>query len=106
MQHITLPPYLKALAISLLVIVIVFVMVIGKTILVPVLVSGFMAMLLVPFCERLERWKLPRSIAAFIAVFIMLVGVVGIIYFSVWQIRSVEGRVWGEVGDVCRLMIC
>ncbi len=88
MQYVTLPPYLKALAISLLVIVIIFVMVMGKTILVPVLVSGFMAMVLVPFCERLESKKVPRSIAAFIAVLIMLIGVVGVVYFSVKQIQS------------------
>lgn len=87
MQYVSFPPYLKALLLSLLVIVIVFVMIVGKPILVPLLVSGFMAMLLVPFCERLERWKMPRSVSAFVAVLIMLVGVGAIIFFSVMQIQ-------------------
>lgn len=87
MQYVKFPPYVKALLLSLLVIVIVFVMIVGKPILVPLLVSAFMAMLLVPFCDRLERFKLPRSISAFIAVLVMLVGIAALVYFAVVQLQ-------------------
>jgi predicted PurR-regulated permease PerM len=82
------PPYIKAVYLSLLIIIIVFVMVMAKPILVPLLVSGYIAMLMTPFCNRLESWKIPRSLAAFIALLLCTVVLAGVVYFVVTQLQN------------------
>ncbi len=82
-----IPPYIKAVYISLLIIIIVFVMIMAKPILVPLLVSGYIAMLMTSFCNRLERFKIPRSMAAFAALLLCTVVLFGIVYFVVSQLQ-------------------
>lgn len=82
------PPYIKAVYISLLIIIIIFFMIMAKPILVPLLVSGYIAMLMTSFCNRLEQWKIPRSLSAFIALLIIILLALGIIYFIFTQLRS------------------
>ena len=82
------PPYIKAVYISLLIIIIIFVMILAKPILVPLLLSGYMAMLMTPFCNRLERVKFPRTVSAFIAVLLIVSIISGILYFAFSQIKA------------------
>jgi predicted PurR-regulated permease PerM len=82
------PGYVKAVYISLLIIIIIFFMIMAKPILVPMMVSGYIAMLMTSFCNRLERYKLPRSLAAFIALLLCTIVVSGLIYFVVTQIQN------------------
>lgn len=82
-----IPPYIKAVYISLLIIIIVFVMIMAKPILVPLLVSGYIAMLMTSFCNWLERFKIPRSMAAFAALLLCTVVLFGIVYFVVSQLQ-------------------
>ena len=81
------PPYIKAVYISLLIIIIIFVMIVAKKILVPLLLSGYIAMLLTPLCNRLEK-ALPRSLAAFLALILFVIMVAGIIFLIFMQFRS------------------
>lgn len=83
-----LPPYAKAVFISLLIIIIIFFMIMAKAILVPLLVSGYIAMLMTSFCNRLERWKIPRSLSAFIALLLIITATLGILYFIVTQLQN------------------
>ncbi|RZJ63439.1 MAG: AI-2E family transporter, partial [Flavobacterium sp.] len=73
METLKVPNYIKTVYIALLIIIIVFFMIVGKTLLVPLLISGYIAMLLTSSCNWLERRKVPRSIAAFI-VLLLFVG--------------------------------
>jgi len=82
------PPYAKAVFISLLIIIIIFFMVMAKQILVPLLVSGYIAMLMTGFCNRLERLKIPRSLSAFIALLLIILATVGIMYFIFSQLQN------------------
>lgn len=82
------PGYVKAVYISLLIIIIIFVMIMGKPIFVPMMVSGYIAMLMTSFCDRLERHKIPRSLSAFIALLLCTIVISGVIYFIVTQIQS------------------
>jgi predicted PurR-regulated permease PerM len=82
------PGYVKAVFISLLIIIIIFFMIMAKPILVPMMVSGYIAMLMTSFCNRLERYKIPRSLAAFIALLLCTVVVSGLIYFVVTQLQN------------------
>lgn len=83
-----IPPYIKAVYLSLLIIIIIFVMIMAKPILVPLLVSGYIAMLMTSFCNRLERFKIPRSLAAFVALLLCTVVLFGILYFVVTQLQQ------------------
>ena len=82
------PPYAKAVFISLLIIIIIFFMIMAKAILIPLLVSGYIAMLMTSFCNRLERWKIPRSLSAFIALLLIIIATSGIMYFIFLQLQS------------------
>lgn len=83
-----IPPYIKAVYISLLIIIIIFVMIMAKPILVPLLVSGYIAMLMTSLCNRLENRKIPRSLAAFIALLLCTIVLGGLLYFVVTQLQS------------------
>lgn len=80
------PAYIRTVYIALLIIIIVFFMVVAKKILVPLLLSGYIAMLLTSFCNRLERYKVPRSLAAFAALLLFLTGVAGLLWFIITQV--------------------
>jgi predicted PurR-regulated permease PerM len=82
------PPYIKAVYLSLLIIIIIFVMIMAKRILVPLMISGYIAMVMTSFCNRLERRKIPRSLAAFIALLLCTIVLSGIVYFVVTQLDN------------------
>jgi predicted PurR-regulated permease PerM len=82
------PPYIKAVYLSLLIIIIIFVMIMAKRILVPLMISGYIAMVMTSFCNRLERRNIPRSLAAFIALLLCTIVLSGIVYFVVTQLDN------------------
>lgn len=88
MDFAKVPPYIKAVYISLLIIIIIFFMIMAKQILVPLLLSGYIAMLMTSLCNRLEAKKIPRSLSAFIALLLFLVFISAILFFAYTQIRS------------------
>ncbi|NUY80310.1 AI-2E family transporter [Flavobacterium sp. MAH-1] len=88
MTRTEIPPYIKAVFLSLLIIIIIFVMVMARKILIPLMVSGYIAMLLTSFCNRLEKYKMPRSLAAFIALFFASLALIGFLYFVVTQVGN------------------
>lgn len=88
METLKVPNYIKAVFISLLIIIIVWFMIIAKALLVPLFISGFIAMLLTSACNRLERRKIPRSVSASICLGLFLVVLFGILFFIYIQIRS------------------
>lgn len=88
METLKVPGYIKAVFISLLIIIIVSFMIIAKTLLVPLFISGFIAMLLTSACNRMERRKIPRSISAAICLGFFSIVLIGIIFFIYIQIKS------------------
>src|SRR5258708_3958815 len=55
---------------------------------VPVVFAGLFSMLMLPLCIRLERWKIPSIVAAFICLLIILSVVVIIIGIFSTQVAS------------------
>src|SRR5688572_30716225 len=88
METLKVPNYIKAVFISLLIIIIIAAMIIGKALLVPLFVSGFIAMLLTSTCNFLERRKIPRSISAFICLTIFILILCGIFFLIYLQVRG------------------
>ncbi len=79
-MDIKLPPLLKLVVALLGIVLTVFVMMHAKSVLVPLLISGFLAILVSPLAGWLERY-LPRFIAAFLGVLTILSVITGLIYF-------------------------
>lgn len=88
MDVIKVPNYIKSVYIALLIIIIIFFMIMAKTLLVPLLISGYIAMLLTSTCNLLERRKIPRSFAAGICLTIFLIVLIGILLFIYLQVKS------------------
>jgi predicted PurR-regulated permease PerM len=88
METLRVPNYIKTVYIALLIIIIVFFMIIAKQLLVPLLISGYIAMLLTASCNALERRKIPRSISAAICLLLFLAVLGGIVFFIYMQVRG------------------
>ncbi|MCO6147818.1 AI-2E family transporter [Flavobacterium sp. NRK1] len=88
METLRVPNYIKSVYIALLIIIIVFVMIIAKQLLVPLLISGYIAMLLTSACNTLERRKIPRSVSAAICLFIFITLIGAILFFIYLQVNG------------------
>ena len=94
-----LPAYIKAVYIALLIIIIVFFMIMAKELLVPLLISGYIAMLLTSACNRLERRKIPRSISAAICLIGFIIIISGIILFIYTQVKGFMTDLGGDLSQ-------
>ncbi len=92
-----MPSYVKAVYISLLIIIIIFFMVIAKPILVPLIIAGYIAMLLTSACNRLERRKIPRSVSAAICLLLFIFVISGLVLFIYLQVRSFMADLGGDL---------
>lgn len=88
MVKIELPGYLKVLSITVLIIIIIFILVTGRAILIPVFLAGYIAMLMTPACNWMETYKIPRIVSAIIALLAAIAIIVGIIHIVIIQVRS------------------
>ena len=98
------PAYVRAVYLSLLVIIVIFFMIAAKKLLVPLLIAGYVAMLMTRFCNRLENLKVPRALAAFVALLLCTIAVSGILYFIITQVQhftdDLQANVAGQVDNV------
>lgn len=78
-----LPPYLKVLTVLLLVIVLVYILILGKALLVPILMGGFFAILFTPLGNWFESKKVPRTLSSVISLLAMVTLVVGLFTFII-----------------------
>ncbi|MCL7988937.1 AI-2E family transporter [Sphingobacterium sp. lm-10] len=60
----------------------------GKPFLVPFALGGLLAMLLTKLCEHLERFKMPRGVAALIALLGFVLIVAGVLTLLGWQLAG------------------
>lgn len=90
-KFLTLPFYLKLASISISLICLVYIAIVGKTILMPLSMSLLFALLLLPFCGFLEKkLRFPRTLASMIAVslFFLLIG--GLIFLIGTQLANIK----------------
>lgn len=80
-MQIKLPFYLKLVIIMLGLVLVVFIMREAKAILVPLLVSGLLAILISPFSSWLEKLKVPKLLAVTISVISLIAFISALIYF-------------------------
>jgi predicted PurR-regulated permease PerM len=95
---IKLPPYLKALAVLLLIIVIVFILIVGRSLLVPLFLAGLISILLTPLAEFLEKKGISRILSTVISLLSGLLSILGLLAFIVYQVASF-GKDLGNVRE-------
>ncbi|WP_114750725.1 AI-2E family transporter [Pleomorphovibrio marinus] len=88
MSKIILPGYLKTLVILLLIIVIIFVLIVGRSLLIPLMLGGYIAILMIPLCNWMENRKVPRVLSAFFSLLLSIITISGIITLIVVQVSN------------------
>ena len=95
-----LPPYLKALTVMMFIIVLIFFLIVGKSLLIPLFMGGFFGVLFTPMTNWLESKKVPRILSTILALLLMITMVGGLITFVIGNVTSftrdfenVSGRV-------------
>lgn len=78
-----LPPYLKALSVMIFIIVLVFFLIVGKSLLVPLFMGGFFAILFTPLVMWLESKKVPKILSCVISLLVMTAMVGGLLTFII-----------------------
>lgn len=97
-NHIQLPAHLNVLSILLLIIVIVFILILGKNLLVPLFLAGYISALLVPMGNWLESKKMSRIFSSIISLLTAILGILGLLTFIAFQVASFS-RDLGNVGE-------
>jgi len=97
-KRIVLPAYLKALAVITLIIVIIFILILAKSILIPLFMAGFISALLVPFGNWLEKKKFSRIWSSVLALLTGLLAILGLLTFIALQVGSFSKDL-GNVGE-------
>jgi predicted PurR-regulated permease PerM len=90
-MKIKFPFYFRLAIILLALVLIVFIMREAKAILVPLLISGLLAILISPFTTLLEKIRLPRSLAVGISVISLIAMLSALVYFFYNQILRFSG---------------
>ncbi len=80
-KSLTLPGYLKALSVMAFIIVLVFILIVGKSVLIPLFLAAFFAVLFTPFSIYLESKKVPRLFSTIISLLSMITFVAGLMIF-------------------------
>lgn len=82
------PASIKSLAILLLIISIIFILIIGRSILIPLFLGGLLSIILTPVGERFEKWGLGRTTSTILTVLSGLIAILALLGFSVMQVVS------------------
>ncbi|MBS4013400.1 MAG: AI-2E family transporter [Bacteroidetes bacterium] len=84
----TLPSYIKIVVILIGITLAVFLMIEAKSLLVPILISGLLAVLISPFTSWLEKNKFPRYLAVSLSLIALLVLIGLLLFFFYNQVLS------------------
>ncbi len=95
-ELIRLPRYLKYTVILFAVILIFYVLIVARSILIPLSFGLVLSLLLHPVCTRLERLKLPRSAAVVIAI----IGVIILLAGIIWMLTSQFSRIAADLTEI------
>lgn len=91
-EPIKFPPYFKYTVILLGIILTCYALIEARTLLIPLSLSLVFALLLYPFTKRLEKMKIPRSLASGCSIVLVLLILGALIYVFSAQIGRVSGE--------------
>ncbi|WP_111669455.1 AI-2E family transporter [Algoriphagus litoralis] len=98
LQGIQMQAYLKALTVMTFIIVLVFFLIVGRSLLIPLFMGGFFAILFTPLSMFLEKYKVPRTLSSIISLLVMTALVAGLISFIIGNVVSFT-RDFNNVSD-------
>ena len=104
-ERYILPAYLKALSVMVFIIVLIFALIVGKGLLIPLFLGGFFAILFTPLTNWLERRKFPRILAAIFSLLAMVLLVGGLLSFiisNVAEFTSDFDNVSGKISNYAK----
>jgi predicted PurR-regulated permease PerM len=87
-RHQETQAYMKALSVMVFIIVLVFFLIVGRGLLIPLFMGGFFAILFTPLSMLLERFKIPRTFSCVISLLVMIAVVAGLISFIIGNVVS------------------
>lgn len=87
-KRLEMQPYLKALSVMAFIIVLIFFLIIGRSLLIPLFMGGFFAILFTPLTIFLEKHKVPKTLASVISLLLMIALVAGLISFIIGNVVS------------------
>lgn len=87
-KPLNLPAYLKALSVMAFIIILVFFLIVGKSLLVPLFMGGFFAILFTPLGNLMEKYKIPRTLSCVLSLLIMVAFVAGLLGFIIGNVVS------------------
>ena len=93
-----LPSYLKFVIILFGLIMLFFVLIIGRSFVVPVVTAFIFALILQPVCTFLEKWKIPRGLSSILSIILIFVVLFFTFYFISIQVGSIS-RDLSEIGS-------
>jgi predicted PurR-regulated permease PerM len=99
-----LPRYLRYTVILFAIILIFFILIVAKSLLVPISFGLVLSLLLHPLCTRLERLKLPRLAAVTIAIIFVIVIITAVLYIISTQFGHIASDLT-EIGDKINLLV-
>ncbi len=88
MERSIFPNYIKAVYVLLLIGLIIFALIMGRSILLPLVLSAYIAMLLTPLCNWMENYRVPRIMSSLIALIISLTFIGLILFFIITQLTK------------------
>ncbi|MBS1688715.1 MAG: AI-2E family transporter, partial [Bacteroidetes bacterium] len=88
MNTVKLPFYARLALTLLTVVLVIYLMYIGRTILIPLFFALLISVLLFPLTRLLEKWHVPRGLAAGISLLSFIIVVGALIYFLTLQIAN------------------
>jgi len=102
-----MPAYLKALSVMVFIIVLVFFLIVAKSLLIPLFLAGFFAVLFTPIANWMESKKTPRIISTLVSMLAMATFVAGLIIFVFSTIanfqndfQDVSGKINNYIEDI------
>lgn len=85
-----IPPYIKYFFVLGALMLTIYIFIIGKSIISPILTAFILALLLRPLSAKIETLHIPRGISSVLSIVIVLIGLVGLSYFFSSQIGSIS----------------
>lgn len=99
-----LPRYLKYTVILFAIILIFYVLIVAKSLLIPISFGLVLSLLLHPLCTKLERLRLPRIAAVSIAILFIIIIIATVLYIISTQFGRIASDLT-EIGDKINLLI-
>lgn len=94
---ITLPTYIRFTAVLFCIIMIIFVLIIGRPLFSPLVLAIILSLLLHPFCRTMENWKVPPALSALTSIMMVFAALFIVFSYFSYEVTKIANEM-PEVG--------